>query len=274
MRLDKPIGIYLVLWPTLWSLWLAAEGTPNLDVLAIFVAGSVLMRSAGCIINDYADQNIDRYVSRTRNRPLATGEIANKTALILFAALCALAFILVLLTNALTIKLSLVALLLAVIYPYAKRVTQLPQVVLGAAFAWSIPMAFAAQTGTVPPQAWLIFIVTLVWTVTYDTFYAMVDREDDLRIGVKSTAILFGELDIIMTGSLQVLILMGLLFMGTHFDLGWFYNLCMVGVASLFIYQQVLIKNRERKHCFAAFLNNHWVGLLVFIGIVGHFAVS
>ncbi len=274
MRLDSPIGIYLVLWPTLWSLWLAAKGAPDLSVLAIFITGAVLMRSAGCVINDYADHDLDTKVRRTKNRPIATGEVSRKTALQLFVGLSVTAFILVLFTNILTIQLSFVALGLAVLYPFTKRFTHIPQVVLGAAFAWSIPMAFAAQSQVIPPQAWLIFMVTLVWTVTYDTFYAMVDRDDDIRAGIKSIAILFGEMDIVMTASLQVITVCGLALMGKHFSLGWFYFLSLVGVVALFAYQQYLIKNRKRDQCFAAFLNNHWVGMIVFVGIAGHFAIT
>lgn len=232
------------------------------------------MRSAGCVINDYADYDLDGFVKRTQNRPLVTGEISRKAALSLFFVLCIGAFTLVLFTNLFTIKLSVVALGLALLYPFTKRFTQLPQIVLGAAFAWSIPMAFAALTEEVPPQAWLIFMVTLVWTITYDTFYAMVDRDDDIRAGIKSIAVLFGEMDIVMTASLQVITVLGLVLMGKHFSLSWFYYLSIGGVAALFIYQQYLIKNRLRERCFSAFLNNHWVGMIVFIGIVGHFALS
>lgn len=274
MRLDRPIGIYLVLWPTLWSLWLAAEGAPDTKVLMIFIAGALLMRSAGCVINDYADQKLDRLVQRTKNRPLVTGEIKKNEALALFSGLAFTSFILVIFTNSLTIKLSFAAIALAICYPFMKRYTHLPQIILGAAFAWSVPMAFAAQTNTVPPQVWLIYMVTLVWTVTYDTFYAMVDREDDERAGIKSTAVLFGEMDKVMTGSLQVITVFGLLLMGKHFNLNWFYFLSIAGVIALFVYQQYLIKYRQKEQCFIAFLNNNWVGMLVFIGIAGHYAIS
>lgn len=273
-RLNRPIGIYLVLWPTLWSLWLAAKGAPDIKNLVIFILGCALMRSAGCVINDYADRDIDGHVQRTRDRPLATGAIRPLEALSLFAGLCFLAFLLVLFTNALTIKLSLVGLALAISYPFMKRFTHLPQVVLGAAFAWSIPMAFAAQSGTVPQEAWLIYVAVVIWTVCYDTFYAMVDREDDLRIGVKSTAVLFGDLDRAMTGTLQVLTLVTLLLVGRRFDLSWIYYSSLVVAAGLFLYQQYLIRNRDRDSCFVAFLNNNWVGMVIFIGIAGHFALS
>lgn len=273
-RLNRPIGTYLVLWPTLWSLWLAAKGAPDIKNLIIFILGCILMRSAGCVINDYADRDFDGRVRRTRDRPLATGAVSSLEAISLFAGLSFLAFLLVLFTNGLTIKLSFAGLALAVLYPFMKRYTHLPQVVLGAAFAWSIPMAFAAQAGKVPQEAWLIFIAVLLWTVCYDTFYAMVDREDDAKIGVKSTAVLFGDMDRLMTGSLQVLALVTLVMVGKRFDLNWFYYLSLAVAAGLFIYQQYLIRHRERDACFAAFLNNNWVGMVIFIGIVGHYALS
>lgn len=274
MRLNRPIGIYLVMWPTLWALWLAAEGSPDLKILLIFIAGCVLMRSAGCVINDYADRNIDPRVKRTHDRPLARGEVTVREALALFGLLCACAFLLVLFTNTLTIQLSLVGAALAIIYPFTKRYSQLPQVVLGAAFAWSIPMAFAAQTGSVPQPAWLIFVSVLLWTVCYDTFYAMVDREDDIKIGVKSTAVLFGDMDRLMTASLQVLTVLALVMVGLHFELSVPYYLGLAGASGCFIYQQVLIRERGPEQCFKAFLNNNWAGMAIFIGIVAHFAVS
>jgi 4-hydroxybenzoate polyprenyltransferase len=273
-RLNRPIGIYLVLWPTLWSLWLAAEGAPDVKNLVIFILGCILMRSAGCVINDFADRGIDGRVHRTRDRPLATGAVSGLEAISLFAGLSFLAFILVLFTNGLTIKLSFAGMALAVCYPFMKRYTHLPQVVLGAAFAWSIPMAFAAQAGEVPQEAWLVYVAVLLWTVSYDTFYAMVDREDDLRIGVKSTAVLFGDMDRVMTGSLQALTLLTLLIVGKRFALGWFFYLSLAVAAGLFAYQQYLIRHREKDACFTAFLNNNWVGMVIFIGIVGHYALS
>lgn len=271
MRFDRPIGILLLLWPALWALWLAAEGVPRLDLLVIFILGVVLMRAAGCVINDFADRKIDGRVKRTRTRPLATGKVSSREALWLFAGLCLLAFGLVLLTNGLTIALSFAALALASTYPFMKRYTHLPQVVLGAAFSWSIPMVFAAQTGMVRHESWLIYTAAVVWTVVYDTFYAMVDRDDDLRIGVKSTAVLFGDQDRVMTASLQVIVLITLLMVGQRFELGGVYELGLVVAAGFFAYQQYLIRFRRRDDCFKAFLNNNWVGLAVFVGIAGDY---
>ncbi len=267
MRLDKPIGILLLLWPTLWSLWLAAKGLPRWDLLLIFTLGVIVMRSAGCVINDFADQKIDGKVARTQGRPLVTGAISSRSALLLFALLCLCAFGLVLLTDALTIKLSVGGLLLAFIYPFMKRHTHLPQVVLGAAFAWSVPMAFAAQAGELQQNMWLIYVTVVLWTVVYDTFYAMVDRADDIKIGVKSTAILFGDQDRFITGALQVMTLYSLYLIGQRFGLGMYYNISLLNVAGLFCYQQVLIRYREPAACFKAFLNNNWVGAVVFMGI-------
>lgn len=274
MRLNRPIGIFLVLWPTLWSLWLAAEGAPEIKNLVIFVLGCVLMRSAGCVINDIADRNLDGHVARTKDRPLVRGEVTTLEATGLFALLCFLAFILVLFTNGLTIKLSFAGLALAACYPFMKRYTHLPQIVLGAAFAWAIPMAFAAETGKLPMEVWLIYIAVLLWTVCYDTFYAMVDRDDDVRAGIKSTAVLFGDMDRLMTATLQILTLITLVFVGKRFELGWFYYLSLVVAAGFFVYQQYLIQDRVRERCFAAFLNNNWVGMVIFIGIAGHYAIS
>jgi 4-hydroxybenzoate polyprenyltransferase len=267
MRVDKPIGILLLLWPTLWALWLAAKGAPAAHNLLIFGLGVVVMRSAGCVINDFADRKIDGRVARTQGRPLATGVITSREALILFIALCLIAFGLVLMTNPLTIQLSLGGLLLAVSYPFMKRHTHLPQVVLGAAFAWGIPMAYTAQTGALDKNIWLIYLAVVLWTVVYDTFYAMVDRDDDLKIGVKSTAILFGEQDRVITGALQILTLYALYLVGQAFALGWVFYLSLGVVAGLFGYQQWLIRFRERAACFKAFLNNNWVGAAVFAGI-------
>ena len=267
-RIDKPIGVFLVLWPTLWALWLAAEGLPSLDVLVIFVAGCFLMRSAGCVINDYADRKIDGDVERTKERPIVTGKISPKNALIFFAALCLMAFLLVLQTNELTIYLSFGALALASAYPFMKRYTYLPQVVLGAAFAWSVPMAYAAQLNELPTVIWLIYTATVLWTVAYDTMYAMVDREDDLKIGVKSTAILFGHADRAIIACLQVMTILCLSMIGEQLKLGQFYFLGLLSASILFIYQQHLIRHRYREECFKAFLNNNWVGLVIFVGIV------
>ena len=272
MRLNRPIGTYLVLWPTLWSLWIAAEGVPDWDILLIFIAGVILMRSAGCVINDFADRRIDGHVERTKTRPLVTGSVSPKETVLLFVVLCLAAFALVLFTNRLTIMLSVGGLLLAFCYPFMKRYTHLPQVVLGAAFAWSVPMAFAAQAGELPYASWLIYVAVVLWTVAYDTFYAMVDREDDLKIGVKSTAILFGEQDKVITGSLQFLALLSLALAGKHFDLGGYFKAGLLIAGALFLWQQYLIRNREREKCFQAFLNNNWVGMVIFIGIALHYA--
>jgi 4-hydroxybenzoate polyprenyltransferase len=268
MRFDKPIGTYLLLWPTLWSLWIAAEGFPDERIFLIFVLGVIMMRAAGCIINDFADRNIDTQVERTRNRPLATGDISTLEAICLFVILVGLSFSLVLLTNTLTIGLSVIAVLLASMYPFMKRFTYLPQVILGAAFSMSIPMAFAAQTGDVPHYVWLIYFANLIWTVAYDTIYAMVDRDDDLKVGVKSTAILFGDADKLIIFALQMIMLLIFIVLSARLNLThWFYfSLCIVLL--LFSYQQYLIKDRTRNECFQAFLHNHWVGLVIFIGLL------
>ena len=268
MRLDKPIGIYLLLWPTLWALWIAGEGKPDLRVIGVFVAGVVLMRSAGCVINDYADRKIDPHVARTCNRPIASGKVTAREALILFGVLCALAFSLVLLMNRLTLYLAFGGVVLAAIYPFMKRYTHLPQVVLGVAFGWAVPMAFAAQTGEVPRVAWLLFVATVLWTTAYDTMYGMVDREDDVKIGVKSTAILFGDADRIVIGVLQLLTLGALALAGQVASLGGYFYFGLALAAGLALYQQYLIRERQPAACFRAFLNNHWFGAAVFSGIV------
>lgn len=273
MRMDKPIGTLLLLWPTLWSLWLAAKGVPSLKNLLIFVLGVIVMRAAGCVINDFADRKIDGRVERTKDRPLATGAISSREAIGLFVALCLIAFALVLMTNPLTIKLSFGGLLLAFCYPFMKRHSHLPQVVLGAAFAWGIPMAYAAEAGELNQSMWLIYLAVVLWTVAYDTFYAMVDRDDDIKIGVKSTAILFGEQDRLMTGLLQALTIYALLLVGNRFELGAFYYLGLAVAAGLFIYQQWLIRFRARAACFKAFLNNNWVGAAIFVGLVADYAL-
>jgi len=267
MRLHRPIGIFLVLWPTLWALWLAGDGRPSIANVIIFTLGALVMRSAGCVINDYADRKIDGHVERTRDRPLATGALDPKHALLLFGGLCLLALCLVLLTNAMTIYLSVGGLLLAGIYPYMKRHTYLPQVFLGAAFAWAVPMAYAAETESLPPIVWLVFLATVLWTVAYDTIYAMIDREDDLKIGVKSTAILFGKADRAIIAFLQVMTVLTLCLIGDQASLGQFYFLGVVGASCLFVYQQHLIRLRYKKECFSAFLNNNWVGMIVFFGL-------
>jgi 4-hydroxybenzoate polyprenyltransferase len=271
IRFDKPIGTYLVLWPTLWALWLAAEGVPDTKLIIIFVLGTFLMRSAGCVINDYADRHIDKHIERTANRPITTGRISSRAALVFFVLLCLCAFALVLLTNLKTILLSFGAVALAACYPFMKRYTHLPQLVLGAAFAWSIPMAFAAQTNQLPSQLWLIYIAVVLWTVCYDTFYAMVDRDDDLKVGVKSAAILFGDDDKVIISILQVCVIAVLIMVGQQFQLGFWFYLSLVGASGFFIYQQWLVKGRLRDKCFQAFLNNHWVGLIIFAGIFLHY---
>jgi 4-hydroxybenzoate polyprenyltransferase len=272
-RFDKPIGTFLVLWPTLWALWLAAEGKPSWPILLVFVLGAITMRAAGCVINDVADRDIDGRVERTHQRPLATGLIGVKQALLFFVGLCSIALLLVLQLNMQTIFWSFGALALATIYPFMKRFTFLPQVFLGAAFAWSIPMAFAAVTESVPRVAWLLFTATLLWTVAYDTMYAMVDRDDDLKIGVKSTAILFGSADRSIIAILQVLVILALCMIGDQLDLGQFYFLGIVCAATLFVYQQHLIRLRYREDCFRAFLNNNHVGAVVFAGLLFDYLV-
>jgi 4-hydroxybenzoate polyprenyltransferase len=267
-RLNRPIGIYLLLWPTLVALWIAAPGTPNLDVLFVFVAGVVLMRSAGCVINDYADRGIDPHVKRTSTRPIATGKVSPREAIALFIVLCLIAFLLVLLMNRLTIYLSLGGVLLAAIYPFMKRYTYLPQVFLGAAFAWAIPMAFAAQSNAVPADAWILFLATVLWATAYDTMYAMVDRDDDIRIGVKSTAILFGDLDRIIIAIIQMMIFVAMIMLGQKLELGVYYYTGLALAAALAGYQQYLIRTRKREACLKAFLNNHWFGLVIFAGVV------
>lgn len=271
MRMDKPIGTYLVMWPALWALWIAAEGVPDMKLLFIFVAGAFLTRSAGCAINDFADRKVDGHVKRTQHRPIPSGRVSPKEAVMLFSGFMLLAFVLVLFTNWQTILLSFGAVALTAVYPFMKRYTHLPQVVLGAAFAWAVPMAFSAVAGTVPWYAWLIYGATVLWTVAYDTLYAMVDRDDDLKIGVKSTAILFGEADKLIVSILKILTLALLIGLGLHLQLSFWYYLGLVGAAILFIRQQYLVRNRERELCFSAFLNNHYVGLLVFAGILTHY---
>ncbi len=271
MRLNRPIGIYLLLWPTLWALWIAAEGVPDGWVATVFILGVVLMRSAGCVINDYADRKIDPFVQRTKDRPLAAGKVSAREALVLFVVLSLTAFALVLTLNWLTIALSAVGAFLAATYPFMKRHTYLPQVYLGLAFGWAVPMAFAAQTGTVPVVAWLLLIATVLWATAYDTMYAMVDRPDDIEIGVKSTAILFGDADRLIIGIIQGLFVLVLLLIGSQLALAWPYYAGVAVAVLLMVYQQGLIKERDGMKCFQAFLNNHWVGLAVFAGIAGSY---
>ncbi len=267
IRLDKPIGILLLLWPTLIALWIAAEGWPDPLVLFVFVMGVILMRSAGCAINDYADRKIDSKVKRTEQRPLASGKITKKEALAVFATLSLLAFLLVLLMNTLTIIMSLVGVLLAVSYPFMKRYHYLPQVHLGAAFGWAAPMAYAAQANEVTTVTWLIFLATILWATAYDTMYAMVDYDDDIKIGVKSTAILFGNQDKLIIGLIQILLILNLLLIGHRAELSGFYYSGVAAAMVFAVYQQYLIKDRQRELCFKAFLNNNWFGFVLFIGV-------
>jgi len=266
-RMDKPIGTYLLLWPTYWALWIASDGWPSLHLLLVFSLGVFFMRSAGCVINDYADRKIDGAVKRTQNRPLVTGALSSSEALQLFATFILLAFSLVLTLSNYTIILSIVAVLLAASYPFMKRITHFPQVVLGAAFSWGMIMAFAQEQGQIPLVAWLLFAANVLWTIAYDTMYAMVDRDDDLRIGVKSTAIAFGENDKRIILFLQLVTLALLFSVGDILAFGWPYQLSLVIAAGFFSYQQLLISARDRDRCFQAFLNNHYVGLVVFVGV-------
>ena len=267
MRLNKPIGIYLLLWPTYWALFLSAGGWPDIDLLIIFTLGVIITRSAGCVINDYADREIDKHIDRTRDRPITTGEISPKAALLLFFVLGLVAFALVLLTNALTIKISFLAIALAVLYPFTKRWTSLPQLILGLAFAMSVPMAFSAQTGTVPASAGWIFLATVLWTLIYDTLYAMADRDEDLKIGVKSTAILFAKYDQFFITLLQILLMMVFIKIGNLFDLGTFFDISLIIILLIMIYHQLLIKKRQKMDYFIAFINNHFIGMTAFFGI-------
>jgi 4-hydroxybenzoate polyprenyltransferase len=267
MRLDKPVGILLLLWPTLWALWIAAGGHPSLWLVGVFIVGVVLMRSAGCVINDYADRKIDLHVKRTAQRPITAGLVSKKEALVLFAVLAGMAFLLVLTLNPLTIGLSLIGAFLAISYPFTKRFTSLPQAYLGAAFGWAVPMAFAAQTGNVDSRSWWIFLAVLIWALIYDTMYAMVDRDDDLKLGVKSTAILFGRFDLVIIGFLQLAFIGILSYVGFLFGLGIYYYSGLLAAAMLMLYHQGLIHERQRELCFRAFLNNHWIGAIIFLGI-------
>ena len=264
-RMGRPIGFLLVLWPTLWCLWIAGNGKPEIKLVIIFCLGTVLMRAAGCCLNDFADRNFDGHVARTKNRPIANERIKPKEALQLGAILSIIAFLLVLMTNTLTILMAFAALGLTLIYPFMKRYTHLPQVVLGAAFSWGGLMAFTAQTGSLPPQAWLLYIATLLWTIAFDTQYAMIDREDDLKIGVKSTAILFAEGDIFVIAFLQAFSLITLAFCASYFQLGNWFQFGLLLAAGLFIYQHTLTWDRQPEQCFKAFLNNNWVGVVIFI---------
>jgi 4-hydroxybenzoate polyprenyltransferase len=267
MRLDRPIGILLLLWPTLWALWIAGEGRPDESVFAVFVLGVIVMRSAGCVVNDLADRRFDPHVKRTRDRPLALGTVSVAEALCLFAGLMLIAFGLVLTQNRLTITLAFVGAFLAATYPFMKRFTSLPQLYLGVAFGWGVPMAFAAQTAALPQISWLMFLIIVVWAIIYDTMYAMVDREDDLKLGLRSTAILFDEADRFIIGVLQLIFFAGLMLLAPMADLGKWYWLGLAGAAIAAIYQQFLIRDRDPASCFRAFLNNNALGASVFAGI-------
>lgn len=272
MRFDRPIGTLLLLWPALWALWIAGQGKPKPLVLAVIMLGVVLMRAAGCVINDYADREFDPHVERTRSRPIAAGLVTPQEALALFVVLCLIAFAAVLSLNALTIALSIPGVLLAASYPFMKRYTYLPQAYLGMAFGWAVPMSFAAQTNSIPPIAWELYLATILWALIYDTMYAMVDRDDDWKIGVKSTAILFGDLDRILIAMLQVFMLLILLGIGRQLALGWAYFVGLTVAAALSLYQQVLIRRRTKPECLRAFLNNQWVGAAIFAGLAFAFA--
>ncbi|MDX1592708.1 MAG: 4-hydroxybenzoate octaprenyltransferase [Gammaproteobacteria bacterium] len=273
VRLHRPIGTFLLLWPCLWALWIAAEGVPDPLVLGVFVLGTFLMRSAGCAINDFADREIDPHVARTSERPLAAGLVTPREALYVAAGLSLLAFLLVLLMNPLTIALSVVAVLLAATYPFAKRYTHLPQIHLGAAFGWAVPMAFAAQAGSLPPVAWLLYLAAILWATIYDTMYAMADRPEDLKIGVKSTAILFGDADLPILALLQGLFVVTLAVVGHQAGLGWPFVAGLLVAVGFMVYHQRLIAGREPAQCFRAFLNNNWLGLAVTVGVIADYAL-
>ncbi len=268
MRIDKPIGSLLLLWPTFWALWLASGGFPEFHLILIFCGGVFLMRSAGCVINDYADRNIDGQVTRTKERPLAVHKVTEKEALLLFVVLALAAFGLVLLLNTLSIILSFAALAIATVYPFMKRVTYFPQVVLGMAFSMAIPMAFAAVQDEIPMTAWLLYITNLLWVLAYDTLYAMVDKKDDLKIGIKSTAIFFGEADLQITAMIQGMFLFGMILLGGQFDLNGYYYLSLVIASLLIAWQIYSCRRRDPQRCFRAFLNNNWVGFVIFCGIL------
>ena len=268
LRIDRPIGTLLLLWPTYWALWLAAEGAPSFANLVIFTLGVFFMRAAGCAINDFADRDWDRHVKRTKDRPLTAGRVRAWEAVALFAGLCLVSFLMVVLfTNTLTLYLSFGGALLAFIYPFMKRYTHLPQLFLGAAFSWAIPMAWAAEANQLSQLTWLLFTANVLWTVAYDTLYAMVDRDDDLKVGIKSTAILFGDADRAIIALLQTMVVVILVMVGQRAELGSFYYLGVVAMATLFVYHQYLARERNREGCFKAFLNNNWAGFAVFLGL-------
>lgn len=266
-RMDRPIGTLLLMWPCLMALWFAAGGMPDIKVLVIFVIGVVVMRACGCVINDYADRDLDAHVERTQSRPLASGEISSKEALMLFVVMALFAFCLVLLLNPLVVKLSVVGIILTIIYPFTKRYTNMPQMFLGTVWSWSIPMAYAAQTGTVPVEAWWLFAANWCWTVAYDTMYAMVDRDDDLKVGIKSTAILFGKYDRQIIAAFQFAALCCFIIAGFIANRGEIYGLGILTFIGFALYQQKLIFGRERAPCFKAFLNNNWAGMALFISL-------
>jgi 4-hydroxybenzoate polyprenyltransferase len=269
MRMDRPIGIWLLLWPTLWAVWIASEGHPRPEVFIVFVLGTITLRAAGCVINDLADRKIDPHVRRTAERPLAIGAVGPREAVGLFVMLMLLGLALVLTMNLLTIELAVVGALLVMIYPFMKRLIAAPQVVLGIAFAWSIPMSFAAETGSVASRTlWLLWLCTIVWVIIYDTQYAMADRDDDIKLGVQSTAILFGEMDIAIIIGLELVLFVGLYLVGQSAELGWWYRLGLLAAAAFALRQLYLIQDRDAVQCLRAFLNNAWFGAAIFAGIV------
>jgi 4-hydroxybenzoate polyprenyltransferase len=268
MRLDKPVGIWLLLWPELWALWIAGDGRPEPRILIIFLIGTVVMRSAGCVINDFADRNVDPYVKRTKDRPLAARRVGPVEALVVFVVLAAIALYLALQLDLKTLKLAFVGAALTVSYPFLKRFFPLPQFYLGLAFGWAVPMAYMAESGSLPRVAWVLFVTAVLWACIYDTLYAMVDRDDDLKIGVKSSAILFADMDKLIVGIMQAMMLFSLILVGRSMKFGNWYLAGVLGVAVFFLYQQWLIRNREPSRCFRAFTNNQYVGLSVFIGIL------
>lgn len=274
MRVDKPVGLWLLLWPVLWALWIAGKGHPDQGLFVVFMVGVFIMRSAGCVLNDYVDRKIDPYIERTRTRPIASGAVAPGEALTLFAALSLIAIGLATMLNEPAQLLAIVAAGLTIAYPFIKRFVSIPQFVLGAAFGWAVPMAFAAQTGETPQLAWIVFGAALIWAVIYDTFYAMVDREDDKKIGVKSTALLFGDMDLFVIAGLQLVMLLALIFVGLRAALGGWYYASVAVAAGLMIYHQWLARDRQPAGCFAAFMRNHYIGMAVFIGIVLHYSFS
>jgi 4-hydroxybenzoate polyprenyltransferase len=268
MRLHRPIGIWLLMWPTLWALWFASEGRPSEVVFAVFVAGTIIVRSAGCIVNDLADRKIDAHVRRTADRPLATGDVSVGEAILLFVGLMLIAFGLVMMMNETTVLMAIAGALITIVYPFMKRLIAAPQLVLGLAFAWGVPMAFAAQVGEVERLGWLLYVTTLVWVLIYDTEYAMADRADDLKLGIQSTAILFGDMDRSIIAGLQLILLGGMILVGRGFEMGFWYYLGLTAASGFGLRQQYLIRDREPERCVQAFLNNAWLGAAVFAGIV------